>query len=102
MHEFLIETTGALIIAEGRHRMRPVGNPRNEISCPRGDIDSPSANPKAPQLIVVRQIAVNDQVGGFYESGFLRQFFDGNAAILQNPFSPSMNVILLTHEPVLP
>ena len=39
---------------------------------------------KLPQLRVLRQRAVNEQVGRLDETGFLRQFLDRDPAITQN------------------
>ena len=41
---------------------------------------------KLRTLLVVGQLAVDDQIGGFNKGGFLRQLFDGIAAVAQNTY----------------
>jgi hypothetical protein len=47
-----------------------------------------------------RQLAEDDQVRPFRGSGALCQLLDRIAAVLQDPLSPSMKVILLRHDAV--
>lgn len=50
---------------------------------------------KEPALLLIGQRSVNQQVGDFHECLRFDEFLNRNAAVSENAFSPSMNVILL-------
>lgn len=54
---------------------------------------------EAPHLRVGRQLPVDHEVGRFDEIGMLGQLLDRVAPQRRMPLSPSMNVMLLAHDP---